>query len=114
MEEIRRYSIVYTESAIRDIEEKWDYLAEQRRSPALADRWYARLRAVIQEELTTFPMKYPSYNVEPWRAQGIREFVTKTDVILYQVDSAQLAVYIRVVCTIGRDLDSHLAETEDR
>jgi toxin ParE1/3/4 len=114
MEEIRRYSIVYTETAIRDMEEKWDYLALQRRNIVLADRWYERLRSAIQRELTTFPMKYPPYNVEPWRERGVREFVTKTDVILYQVDQVRGVVYIRAVCTIGRDLDARLDETEDR
>jgi toxin ParE1/3/4 len=113
VEEIKRYNIVYTETAIQDIEEKWDYIADQFRDMILADRWYERLRSAIWQDLTTFPMKYPLYDVEPWRERGVREFVTKTDVILYHVDQAHDIVYIRGVCTIGRDLSAHLDKTED-
>ena len=42
------------------------YIMQQYRDTALAERWYNRLRALIQENLTAFPAKYPLYDVEPW------------------------------------------------
>ena len=42
------------------------YIMQQYRDTALAERWYNRLCALLQENLTAFPAKYPLYDVEPW------------------------------------------------
>ena len=62
----QRYKIFYTSTAERDITEKLMYIMQQYRDTALAERWYNRLRALIQENLTVFPAKYSLYDVEPW------------------------------------------------
>ena len=59
------YKIFYTSTAEQDITEKLMYIMQQYRNTALAERWYNRLRALIQENLTVFPAKYPLYDVEP-------------------------------------------------
>ena len=41
------------------------YIMQQYRNTVLAERWYNRLRTLIQENLTVFPAKYPLYDVEP-------------------------------------------------
>ena len=112
MEQILQYRVVYAESAIRDIEEKSDYIVTQFRNPELAERWYLSLRSSIQEQLTTFPHKFHPYNVEPWGQRGIRQYITRNDVVLYSVDDESRTVYIRAVCTKGRDLSAHLTEQE--
>ena len=108
MERIQNYKIVYTQTAIEDIEEKADYIAFQLCDPELAEKWYFRLREQIQESLSTFPFKYSLYTREPWEKQGIRQFISRNDVVLYSVDTAQNIVFIRAVCTKGRDLSAHL------
>ena len=109
----QRYKIFYTSTAEQDITEKLMYIMQQYRDTALAERWYNRLRALIQENLTAFPAKYPLYDVEPWSSAGIRQYVTRNDVILYSVDEIHSYVYIRSVCTRGRDLDLHLSEQSE-
>lgn len=111
MEQIQQYEIAYTETSILDMEEKADYIALQLHDPVLAERWYLRLRKAIQEDLTSFPLKYPLYDVSPWNERGVRLFLTRNDVVLYHVDEERHVVYIRGVCTRGRDLASHLDET---
>ena len=44
---------------------------------------------------------------------GIRQYVTRNDVILYSVDEIHSYVYIRSVCTRGRNLDLHLSEQSE-
>ena len=61
----QRYKIYYTSTAEQDITEKLMYIMQQYRNTALAERWYNRLRTLIQENLTVFPAKYPLYDVEP-------------------------------------------------
>ena len=106
MGQIQRYEIIYTEAAVQDIEEKADYIAAQFSDPELAENWYFRLTADIQKNLA------PLYGVEPWNERGIREYVSRNDVILYSVDEGTQRIYIRAVCTRGRDLASHLMSKE--
>lgn len=105
---IKRYKISYTQAAADNIEEKADYIAFQLHDPALSEVWYERLKAQVLENLTTFPLKYPIYDVSPWRELGTRLFVTRNDVVLYSVDMDSYTVYIHAVCTKGRDLSAHL------
>lgn len=113
MEQIQRYNIAYTETAILDMEEKADYIAYELRDISLAETWYLRLRDAIQQELSTFPFKYGLYNRAPWDEKGIRLMLFRNDVILYSVDEHKSTVYIRAVCTKGRDLTAHLEQEEN-
>lgn len=112
MEQILKYRVLYAESAIRDIEEKADYISAQFHDPKLAERWYQSLRTSIQDQLTTFPHKFQLYNVDSWNQRGIRQYITRNDVVLYHVDDEMRVVYVRAVCTKGQDLATHLAEQE--
>ena len=47
METLRHYEILYTETAIQDMEEKADYIAFHFQDSALALSWYFRLRDAI-------------------------------------------------------------------
>ena len=111
MDNPRRYTIRYTETALLDIEEKADYIAQQLRDSALAEQWYHRLKASIQEELSFLPLKYPQYDVSPWKERGVRLLLTRNDVVLCSVAPEQHMVYILGVCTRGRDLTRHLQGT---
>ena len=113
MDGIQKYDIFYTQSAITDIEDKADYIAFQLHSPNVAETWYKQLRKTIRENLSTFPLKYPSYQVEPWAERGIRLFVAHNDMILYSVDASAYIVYIWAVCTKGRDLAAHLESLQE-
>lgn len=112
MDGIQQYKIFYTQVATEDIEEKADYIAFQLHDSDLAEKWYFRLRKLILENLSTFPLKYSLYDVEPWKTIGIRQFVTRNDVVLYSVDTATHTVYIRAVCTRGQDVAAHLEASE--
>lgn len=100
------YQIIYAESAVRDMEEKADYICLNLRDPSLAETWYLRLRAEILQDLTQFPYKYPLCSIAKWSAKGVRQFTFRNDVILYSVNEKARIVYIRAVCTKGRDLST--------
>ena len=109
MDPQKAYEILYTETAIQDMEEKTDYIACQFQDASLSLKWYLRLRDAIQENLSTMPLKYPLYPVEPWARKGIRQFLFRKDVVLYSVEESRARVYIRAVCTRGMDLSAHMA-----
>ena len=110
MEPNRQYKIIYAESAILDIEEKADYIEYKFRDRNLAQTWYLRLKNAIQDELSTFPLMNSLYNQSPWAEKGVRLMLFRNDVILYSVDAENQIVYIRAVCTKGRDLAAHLEQ----
>ena len=112
MDGIQQYKIFYMQTATEDIKEKSDYIAFQLHDLDLAEKWYFRLRRLILENLSTFPLKYSLYDVEPWKAIGIRQFVTRNDVVLYSVDAMSHTVYIWAVCTRGQDVAAHLESLE--
>ena len=108
MENLKRYSIVYAEGAVQDIWEKVDYIEHKFRDPDLAELWYLRLRGAIQDDLSTLPYKYAVYDREPWKTKGVHLMLFRNDVVLYSIDEQAHTVYIRAVCTKGRELASHL------
>ena len=107
----KRYGVLYTDAAVRDMRAKAAYITFNLHDPGLAETWYLRLRAEISEDLTRFPYKYPLCQFQTWSDKGIRQLTFRNDVILYSVDEAQQLVYIRAVCTKGRDLQAHLDES---
>lgn len=113
MDEIRHYDIIYTESATQDMIEKADYIATELQENSLAFRWYRRLRENLQNNLSTFPYKYPVYDIEPWKTKGYRILTTSGDVVIYTVDEELAAVYIHMVCTRGRDISAQLSNRTD-
>lgn len=48
MDSIQQYEIHYTQTAIEDIDEKVDYISLQFHDIDLAEKWYFRLRDLIQ------------------------------------------------------------------
>jgi len=104
VEEIKRYEIIYTETAERQIIEKADYITWQFGAPDLAEIWYERLRADIQSGLSTLPSKFQLYDASPWRERGIRLYLSRNDIVLYRVDEANGIVYIEAAFTKGKDL----------
>ena len=104
----KAYQIIYTESAVRDMEEKADYISFNFQDPDLAETWYFRLKSGIIANLTKFPHKYPLYHMEKWRSKGVRQAIFRSDVVLYSVDEEKGIVYIWAVCTKGRDIAAHL------
>lgn len=54
------------------------------------------------------PEKYQLYDEEPWCSDDVRLFVTRQDVVIYSTGKAKRTVYIRGVCTAGRDIAAHM------
>lgn len=102
-----KYQIIYTQSALSDMEEKADYIALSLYEPELARMWYTQLRTDIEKNLSYFPQKYPFYSVKKWADKGIRQCSFHNNVILYSIEEASKIVYIKAVCTKGQNLSTY-------
>lgn len=110
MDELKRYEVLYTESAEEDILSKAAYIEKFFRDPSLALKWYQRLKAEIQKDLSFFPYKFQLYDISPWNEKGIREFILRNDVVLYSVYEEKTVVYIHAVFTRGKNLSEDIAD----
>ncbi|MBQ7737432.1 MAG: hypothetical protein IJT62_06315 [Oscillospiraceae bacterium] len=109
MEEIKRYNIIYTETAAQQLEEKADYITRQLADPDLAGTWYERLRAEIQDALSSFPQKYQIYPSSYGKRKCIRLFLSRNDIVLYRIDESRSCVYIESVYTKGKNISPDLS-----
>ena len=109
-DDLPRYDIRYTDTAIQDILEKAEYITECLLDTPLAMKWYARLRSEITAALSTMPYKYPLYSGSGSCSKGIRLFLTGSDIILYSVDEDKQIVYIRNAFTKGKDIAAYLTD----
>ena len=104
MDEIKRYSVQYSESAEEDILAKAEYIEKVYRDSRLAFTWYTRLRNQIAKDLSFLPYKYQPYPAGPWAEMGVREYILRNDIVLYSIDESNAAVIIHAVFTRGKNI----------
>ena len=110
MDEIKRYSIRYSESAEEDIFTKAEYIEKVFRDSRLAYTWYTRLRNQIAKDLSFLPYKFPLYPASGWAEKGIREYVFRNDIVLYSVDEPSATVIIHAIFTKGKNISEDISD----
>lgn len=103
----KQYRITYTRSAVMDIGNKADYLIFQYNDSELAETWYQRLISLLQNNLVSFPYKYPVYDRTRYNKHTIRFVTYRNDIVFYYVDENLAVVYILSICTKGQDTEKH-------
>ena len=104
MEELRQYRVVFTQTAMSAMREKALFISRYYLDNGLAREWYRRLRYDLEKELSYLPYKFPVYNQGQWQGQGVHVFTIRNDIVLYEIDEDNAAVYIRNIFTRGKDL----------
>ena len=104
MDELRKYAILYTQTAEEDILSKAEYIEKVFRDSRLAYTWYTRLRTQIEKDLSFLPYKYQLYSGGSWTEKGVREFILRNDIVLYSIDEPRSAVIIHAVFTRGKNI----------
>ena len=110
MDEIKRYSVQYSESAEKDILAKAEYIEKVYRDSRLAFTWYTRLRNQIAKDLSFLPYKYQPYPAGFWAEKGVREYVFRNDIVLYSIDEPGAAVIIHAVFTKGKNIAEDISD----
>jgi plasmid stabilization system protein ParE len=110
VDELKQYKITYTEAAEEDIFSKAEYIEKAYHDSDLAYKWYIRLRAQIQKDLSFLPYKYQPYPAGAWAEKGVREFILRNDIVLYSVDEQTATVLIHAVFTRGKNIAEDILE----
>lgn len=110
VDEIKRYSIQYSESAEEDILTKAEYIEKVFRDSRLAYTWYTRLRDQLSRDLSFLPYKFQLVPASGLAEKGIHEYIFRNDIVLYSIDEANAAVIIHAVFTKGKNISEDISD----
>ena len=106
---LEEYNVIIEESAQDDLREILTYISETLLEPRIAIGVIARIRKAI-ESLDKMPERFPLYDREPWRSQGIRRLNVDNFASFYVVMKDSRTVSVLAVIYGGRDIDRVLEE----
>ena len=106
---LNNYRVIIEEPAQQDIRDIYEYIANTMMEPQIANRLVARIRKSIAE-LKNMPERFPFYDKEPWRSNGIRRMNIGNFAAFYIVVKEGLVVSVLTVIYGKRDIESVLTE----
>ena len=78
---MKKYPVLFLDSALDDLGQIWDYLFEQTRDAEIADKKIDEIQSHCFNNLSTYPEKY---QLEPEAGKNIRRSVLNPYNIYYQ------------------------------
>ncbi len=103
------YKVIYSGSALNDIDKIYEYIAYELLVPETAKEQIDRIIKAI-DALETFPYRYKIYDEEPWLSQGIRCFtIDNYMVFYYPLENDGIIRVLRIIYG-GRDIKTVLSK----
>ena len=103
------YLIIYSDEALQDLREIFEYIAGELREPAIAAAQINRIREQVRS-LGHFPARNKKVAWEPWRSIGMRQMPVDNFIAFYTIDDTQHAVQIVRVFYGKRDIESYIRQ----
>ncbi len=101
--------VKYSERARQDLREIFEYIAFELLAPETAAGQTARIMKEIRS-LEEMPMRYRLFDVEPWRAQGLRYFPVNNYLVFYLPNEMEYSVTVVRIMYGGRDIRKQLSD----
>ena len=99
------YLIIYSDEALQDLREIFEYIAGELREPVIAAAQVNRIREQIRS-LGQFPARNKKVPWEPWHSVGLRQMPVDNFIAFYTIDDNQTAVQIVRIFYGKRDIQS--------
>ena len=106
---MKGYSVEITAPAQQDLLSIVLYIRDILQAPAATQSVLQTIREEIRG-LCHMPERYPLWEDEPWRSQGLRKMVVKKYIVLYLIEQQRQAVQIARIFYGGRDITAQLKE----
>lgn len=103
-----KYSIRFTEQAVNDLHEIYNYIAIQLQARQSARNQLARLKKEIAS-LEQMPERYRRYDHEKWQEKNLRVLPVDNYLVFYIPRKSDCTVTILRIFYGGRDIDRQLA-----
>ncbi len=101
------WNVMYTEQSRRDLKNIHEYIAYTLNVPSTAVKQTQRIIEAI-DLLNDFPMRFPVYEYEPWRSQGLRMLPVNNYIVFYlPIEESHTISIIRIIYG-GRNLNEQL------
>ncbi len=86
------YSIQYTDEALQDLRDIYDYISFELKAPGIAAAQIKRIRDEIRS-LNVFPKRYRLVDWEPWMSRGMRQMPVDHFIVFYVVSDPTVKEY---------------------
>lgn len=93
----QKYKLLISGDARRDLDEIFEYIAEELANPSAAVRLIDKIRSAL-DNVRAFPDSCPKINNELVRNQNLRKLIVDNYIVFYEIDNEQeQIVVIRVM-----------------
>jgi len=103
------WKVIYTESAYRDLDGIYDYIADVLLEPVIAQNQTDRIMDAA-DSLDNMPLRHRLYEHEPWRSRGWRIMPVDNYLVFYLPVDAEGIVSIMRIMHGSRNVVEHLDE----
>ena len=101
------WKVIYTESAYRDLDGIYDYIADVLLEPRIAQNQTNRLMDAA-DSLDNMPLRHRLYEHEPWHSKGWRIMPVDNYLVFYLPVEADSIVSIMRIMHGSRNVVEHL------
>ena len=98
-----KYKVKINPRAIRELDNIYEYIANEKLSPENARGQVERMKEAILN-LDTFPQSHQERNEGRYAGKGYRQLLIDNYVAIYRIDEAHRTVYVVMVQYQGRNL----------
>ena len=103
------YSISYTDEALQDLRDIFDYISIELKSPRVAASQVKRIRDEVRS-LDLFPKRYKVVEWEPWMKRGMHQMSVDNFIVFYVVSETAKAVQIVRIFYGKRDIPNLVSD----
>ena len=104
------YLIIYSDEALQDLREIFEYIAGELREPAIAAAQINRIREQVRS-LGHFPARNKKVAWEPWSSIGMRQMPVDNFIAFYTINNDTSAVNVVRVFYGKRDVQSYVRQS---
>ena len=101
------WKVIYTESAYRDLDGIYDYIADVLLEPGIAQKQTDRIMDAA-ESLDNMPLRHRLYEHEPWHSRGWRIMPVDNYLVFYLPEETEGIVSIMRIMHGSRNIVEHL------
>ncbi len=102
-----KYLINYSDNALRDLRDIYEYIAFELKEPGTATAQVNRIRDSIRV-LDTFPAQNKAVEWEPWSNRGMHQMPVDNFIVFYTTDDENFSVYIFRIFYGKRNIPSYI------
>lgn len=109
---MEKYQVSYSEDAVQDLRDIFEYIAFELNEPGIAIAQARRIRDSIRR-LDIFPARNKAVEWEPWHSIGMHQMSVDHFIVFYTVSDKELSVNVLRIFYGRRDIQGHIQKEQD-